>query len=533
MTTRLGRTLLAATAASALLLAACGGTTTPNPDDTAPATGGTQPAAPQANSDSPRQAENKLVVQARQDPGTLDYTKNTQTALLLWVPGNVVEPLLTRTPDGDIGPGLADYTVDDDNTTYVFTLKPNKFSTGEDVTIEDVLFSMKTMQESPVAQHAGAYAQVESMDITGDMEITVQLKQPSQAFLQGMASVAGLVQPEANFGEIATNPIGTGPYKVVEYTPNSRFLFTANENFQGTQPAIPDIEVRIITDGAATINALKSGEVDGAPVLTNDLWERMVSEKLPDALYMTQSPIRGEKQYLVLNQNGPLTKDIKVRQAFAAALDRSQLVAAVNADWAMTATCDYGVGSDPWVKPESAETCPFPADPELAAQLASELGLDSTPAEFVSLSDVPDLSLPADVLIEQFKSVGITTERNAIDLARYSQTIFQGRPPQFEVTNMSDPAGITQFICASEADAGWTTYCSPEFTEIAAEADLAPTVPEYYEALAAANEQLKKDAVIVPLTNTMGIGLWHPNLKGVDEQPTILIEAPLYKLSWS
>lgn len=486
----------------------------------------------QAVGESPRKAEDKLILIARQDPGTLDYTQSPQTALLLWIPGNIVEPLLAMDEEGNIGPGLAEYEVDDSLTEYTFTLKPNQFSNGEDVTVDDVVYSMTTMQESPVANWAAAYEQVESIEATGDDQVTVKLAQPSQAFFQGMASVPGLIQPEASASEIATNPIGTGPYQLEEYTQNARIRLTVNPNFQGDEPAIKEVEVRIVTDGAAAINALQSGEVDGMPIINNDLWERLRSEGLDQKLTLLQNPAMGERQFLILNSTVPALESPEARAAFAAAVDRDQIIAALNADWAMFPTCDYGLETDPWVKEANEENCPTPPDPAAAQDYANESGLSAETVQFVSLSDVPDLALPADILIEQFKGAGIQIEREAIDLARYSQTIFQGRPPQFEVTNMSDPADITQFTCSNPEEAGWTTYCSEEFTALVEQADAAPTIDEYHELLGQANEQLKKDAVIVPLTYTLGIGLAHPDLAESDAGATIFQEIPVFKMSW-
>ncbi|MGV8845320.1 ABC transporter substrate-binding protein [Tessaracoccus sp.] len=482
--------------------------------------------------DSPRAAENRAVVIARQDPGTLDYTTNLQTALVLWIPGNVVETLLKRDPEGNIGPGVAEFEVGEDGKQYVFTIRDNQFSDGAKVTAEDVLFSLEAMKNSAIANHAAAYVQVDTMKVTGDAEVTVELKQPSQAFFQGVAGIAGLIQPEAQAGSIATNPMGSGPFKLEEYTPNSRMVFSRNENYKGTAPALEEIEVRIITDGAAALNALKSGEADMMPVINNDLFERLKSDKMEEQLTLIENPARGEKQYLALNSEGPTTANAEARQAFARSVNRAQIIESLNASWAMIPTCDYGLTSESWVSEESDETCPYPADLAAAGDLATSVGLTEDVTEFVSLSDVPDLSLPADVLVEQFKAAGIQIERNPIDLARYSQLIFQGRPPQFGVTNMSDPAPITQFTCPDPAASGWTTYCSKEFTDLVEKADLATSVKEYNELLGKANEQLKKDAYIVPLSATVGIGLAHPKLAGADAASVIFGEVPLEQLSW-
>ncbi|WP_076464273.1 ABC transporter substrate-binding protein [Actinomyces mediterranea] len=516
-TTRVG-IAIALAMSTAMALSGCGGS-----DQTSSASSGGA---------SPGTAGNRVVLISRQDPGSLDYTKSLQTALLNWIPGNVVEPLLSKDDNGEVGPGLADFEVNPERTEYTFTIGDNSFSDGSKITASDVVFSLNTMKESPIANWASAYTQVSSIEELDENRVKVTLKQPSQAFIQGMTSVPGLIQPEAAFDGIATNPIGSGPYVLAEYVQNSRILLKANPHYAGEKPAIEEAEIRIITDGAAALNALKSGEADGMPLIQNDMWEQLKNQRLDEQMTLLQNPAMGEKQYLVLNANGENTKDREVRRAIASAIDRSALVAAVNADWAMVPTCDYGLETDPWVKRADSQTCPVPEDANLAKQLAEKLDLGARASHFVSLSDVPDLSLPADVLIEQFKTAGITVDREPIDLARYSQTIFQGRPPQFEVTNMSDPAGITQFTCADADSAGWTTYCSSEFTDLIVKADAAADAQEYNDLLGQANDILKNDMVIVPLTYTYGIGLAKPDLKNAGAASVVFKEIPLYEMSW-
>lgn len=133
---------------------------------------------------------------------SLDYTKSLQTALLNWIPGNVVEPLLSKDDNGEVGPGLADFEVNPERTEYTFTIGDNSFSDGSKITASDVVFSLNTMKESPIANWASAYTQVSSIEELDENRVKVTLKQPSQAFIQGMTSVPGLIQPEAAFDGI-------------------------------------------------------------------------------------------------------------------------------------------------------------------------------------------------------------------------------------------------------------------------------------------------------------------------------------------
>jgi peptide/nickel transport system substrate-binding protein len=481
-----------------------------------------------AQATSPRATENKMILGARQDPGTLDYVKSNLTALRLWIPANVVEPLVYFDKDGNASPGVAEsWTISDDKLTYTFTIRDTKFSNGAPLTADDVVFSLTTMQSSPVVKIAAAFNAVASIEKVDDRNVKVTLSRPSQNFWLGMGGMAGLIQPEASAGTIATNPIGTGPYKLVSYTTNSSLEFTANETYWGPAPSVKDVSVRIITDGTAGLNAMEAGEVDALPVVTIDLWEQLTRRELDKKFSLVTYPQIGEPTFAVLNQK----LDPELRQTIARTLDRQSFNDAFGASWGAENTCTFALPNQTWYAPADEASCPYPYDMEGAMATIGAKGYASTPLNYASLSDVPDLSLPADIMVPTMQAAGFNVTRNAMDLARYAQLIFQGRPPQFDVTIMSGDADPIQFACPDAAKAGWTTYCSAEYTEALSQADKALTTEDYLALMKKAASILRKDAVIVPLLAKKGVGLFDTNLKGFQE-PRVNVAIEFAPLHW-
>lgn len=475
---------------------------------------------------SPRAAENKVVLIARQDPGTLDYVTSGLTALRLWIPANVVEPLVFFNKDGSVSPGVAEsWTISDDKLTYEFKIRQTNFSDGTPVTAEDVIYSMNTMKASPVSDYASAYNAVTAIEKVDDSTVKVTLSRPSQAFWSGMGSLPGLIQPEHAAATIATNPIGTGPYVLKSYTSNSSFEFEANPNYWGDKPSITAATVRVVTDGTAGLNALEAGEVDAVPVITIDLWEQLTNRGLDKKYTLLTYPQIGEPTYAVLNQK----LDPELRRALAMTLDRQSYNDAFGASWGAENTCTFALPNRAWYEPQNAESCPYPFNYEEA--MAKAPAFASTPLEYASLSDVPDLSLPADIMIPAMQGAGFNVTRNAIDLARYSQLIFQGRPPQFDITVMSGPDDPAQWACPTPESAGWSTYCSKPYTDALAAADSAPSEEEYLAKMKEAAKILRDDAVIVPLIAKKGVGLFDTELKGFTE-PRVLVAIEIGKLHW-
>lgn len=478
---------------------------------------------------SPRAAENKLILSARQDPGTLDYTKNNLTALRLWIPANVVEPLVYFNKDGSVTPGVAEsWDISPDKLTYTFHIRNAKFSNGAPITADDVVYSLDAMSKSAVVDNASAFQQVSAIDKVDDHTVKVTLKQPSQGFWRGMGGLSGLIQPKAAADSIATNPIGSGPYKLVKYVSNSELDFTVNPDYWGPKPSITDVTVRIITDGTAGLNALEAGELDGSPVNTIDLWDQLTKRGLDKKFTLVTFPQAGEPTYAIVNAKIPLAE----RQAIAQTLDRQSFNDAFGAPWGAENTCTFAEPNQSWYRPATdASTCPYPYDLDKATAAVSAGGYASTPLTYASLSDVPDLSLPADIMIPEMQAAGFNVTRNAMDLARYSQLIFQGQPPQFDVTIMAGDANPAQWACTDPAKAGWSTYCSPDYTKALADADKALTTDDYNASMLKAADVLRKDAVIIPLLAKQGVGLWDKGLKGFIE-PRVGVSIEFAPLHW-
>ena len=285
--------------------------------------------------------------------------------------------------------------------------------------------------------------------------------------------------------------------------------------------------VRIVTDGTAGLNAIAAGEVDAAPVNTIDLWEQITERGLDETFELVTYPQIGEPTYAVVNS----AIDPAMRRTIAKTLDRQAFADAFGASWGSETTCTFALPNQPWYSPASEESCPHPFDYEAAMQEVAEKDYADRTLEYASLSDVPDLSLPADLMIPLMQGAGFDVERNAMDLARYSQLIFQGRPPQFDVTIMSGDTDPTQFACPDPSKAGWSTYCSQAYTDALTAADSALTQEEFVAQMEKAAAVLREDAVIIPIIVKEGVGLFHPDLEGFRE-PRVAVAVEFAPLHW-
>src|SRR5207253_3073013 len=272
----------------------------------------------------------------------------------------VLEPLASSGPDGKPVPNLAAEipTVDNggvskDQKTITWKLKPGvKWSDGTPFTADDVVFTWQYVADPKVAatdtQIADGVTKVEAKDPN---TVVVTFKDPNpypyQIFVSGLGNIIQKMQFQDFMGEKAKDapgnlaPIGTGPYKVVDFKPGDVVTYTLNENYRDpNKPYFKDVQLKGGGDATSAARAVfQTGEVDYA-------WNLQVEQQVLNQLS------QGGKANLVtalspnverLNINfadpntetdgaraEPTTKhpffsDLNVRKAFAMAVDRKSM----------------------------------------------------------------------------------------------------------------------------------------------------------------------------------------------------------------
>lgn len=206
---------------------------------------------------SPAERKDSVIIAIGSEPETLDPTKG-------WGHGNapiVQSTLVKYNADLNFENDLAtSYALSGDGLVWTFHIRDDAYFTdGEKVTASDVAFTLETAKDS---QGSVDLTYMESAVAQDDTTVVVTLSKPTSIFLNTLASV-GIV-PEHAYGEdYGTTPIGSGPYKFLEWRPQEQILFTANENYYGGEPAIQNVTVVFMSEDA-TLAAVQAGTVDVA-----------------------------------------------------------------------------------------------------------------------------------------------------------------------------------------------------------------------------------------------------------------------------
>ena len=313
-----------------------------------------------------------VIIAIGDEPETLDPTQG-------WGHGNapIVQSTLVRyTADLSFENDLATgYSLSADGLTWTFTIREDAFFTdGEQLTASDVAFTLQTAKE---ARGSVDLTYMENAVALDDFTVQITLAKPTSIFLNTLASV-GIVPEHAYGADYGTNPMGSGPYKFVEWRPQEQLIFTANENYYGGAPAIKNVTVVFMSEDAA-LAAVQANLVDVAYTSAT-----LAVTSVPG--YHLESVVSADNRGFTLpvlpdegkttESGAPIGNNVtchkEIRQAIAYCIDR-QLVADIALNGFARPAYSENDGM-PWNNPDvQIET-----DVEYARQLLTENGWADT-----------------------------------------------------------------------------------------------------------------------------------------------------------
>jgi len=250
---------------------------------------------------------------------TWEIMNNIMGGLVRYKPGTTeLEPYLAES-----------WEVSDDGLVYTFKLRENlKFADGTPCKAQDVVRSIKRVMKIQGDPSWLVTDFVEDVEAVDDYTVKFTLKKPTAYFISLLATPPYFpVHPDYNPDEIDPDQTagGVGPYKIVDWKRDQELILEANPNFFGDQPMTKRIVIKFYKDATTLRLAIEKGEVDIAWRTLTPIDIESLKEK--EGLQVIEAP-GGFIRYLVLNANEDTdypTKNIYVRKAIAAAIDREDI----------------------------------------------------------------------------------------------------------------------------------------------------------------------------------------------------------------
>ena len=319
------------------------------------------------------EAESKVVMGYGLSLVQLDPHKNENTVHES-VLRNMYECLVAFSTDlKRLDPQLATEWKRIDNKTMQFKLRQNvKFHNGEDFDAEAVKFSIHRMLDPKTgAPLLSTYGQIDRVDVVDKYTVNVVTKSPDPVILPRLAGFHTIIVPPKYFStaskeELATKPIGTGPYKFVSWAKDQDFVMEANPAYWGGAPKIKRVIVRGIPETSTRVSALLAGDVDIIPAVPPDDIDRI--NRSGKARIVT---LRGNRiVFFALDCRSKPFDNKLVRQAINYGTNMDNIIKTVlKGNGTRVATL-----LNPWYAGYEDEVKPFPYDPEKAKALLAQAG---------------------------------------------------------------------------------------------------------------------------------------------------------------
>lgn len=338
----------------------------------------------------------------------------------------IFDSLLTENKDLEIVGELAkDWKISEDGKIITFYLQDDVlWHDGEQLTADDVVFTMDMVLDP---KYTGVRASdlkfVEEVVAVNDFEVEFHLSQIDVPIMEKIAGSALAIIPEHIFGDVLAeelrehsaswDPIGTGPYKYVEYVSGQYTVLEANENYWGEGPYIEKVMIKHFQDNQSLLSAFENGDIDYIAKIPVDDIDRLKND-LGDKVTFVETPNNGY-YYIGIKQDHRYLKDKNVRQALMYSLNRQSIIDTVFQGYG-TMINSHGV---PFSWAFNADVKQYEQDLEKANQLFAEAGWTKADDGFlyndkgekfeftmVSMAGEEEKANVIAMAIEQWKTVG-------------------------------------------------------------------------------------------------------------------------------
>ncbi|RYG26607.1 peptide ABC transporter substrate-binding protein [bacterium] len=473
--------------------------------------------------------ENKVTTL---DPGRV------QDAIMPEIMANVFEGLVAYDEKNTISPMLAErWDVTEGGKTYVFHLREAKFQDGTPVTAESFKWTWERNLgpelASPIATGYlgdivgvkefadGKAKSVSGVKVVDEHTLSVTLDKPRPYFLGNLTYPCAFVLPKSvGTKEIRTvdKAIGTGPFKLTKVIEDQQIDLVANAGYWGGKPKVEKIARPVVIDNATRLSGFRNGQYDFLLLPRSDVANVQSDPKLKPLLRFQQRPA---VFYFLINQKeyAPF-KDVRVRKAFAMAINRESIVN----DLLTGQTVANGL-VPPGVPGFQEGYKGLPYDPEGARKLLSEAGYPSGKGlpdlELNYRSGRPDSRVASEAVATALKKeLNVPISTKALELGAL---VSRRNKDELQMAFMSwnadylDPQNFLSLLMTSDSKLNHDGFNSPEFDRLCAQADV-DLNPERRMGLYQQAERIAvEQAARLPLYFEMQPILVSPNVKGLRE----------------
>lgn len=446
---------------------------------------------------------------------------------------NVCEPMLKVEPDYTISTGAV-AADQQDPTTLILALQPGvSFSDGSAVTAEDVAFSIERhLDPKNLSNFAARFQNIASVEVTGEREVTVKLKEPQLTLPDTLATMAGAIvkrefveRTKEDFGAPTTGVMCTGPYEMTSFDGTNKLVLTRNENYWNEEDAALTKTVNFVfpADPSALANGLTSGEIDGALNIPSNLVPTLRDTTNGELFLSGEGSTPINLDLIVTATTGPFAAP-EVRQALSMALDRAAIAEKIYLGAADPLYRVSGPGT--WSYAEEAFADSYEAlkqdpDIEAAARMIEDAAAEGSSAVFAYPGNDPQSQQLASVLQETGKAIGLDLQIKGLPLQQYGSlfadpTAREGIDLMLtkNYVELPDPAAMDEIYGMTGGSTNFSDYSNATVDENLVRAAATADLDERAGFVIAAEEQLDKDLPSIPIVGLRALAFQADGVTG-------------------
>jgi peptide/nickel transport system substrate-binding protein len=453
-------------------------------------------AAPEAAAPSGPKAGGTLTVALDGEIDTIDPHVSV-TIVGFQVYPQIFEGLVMLNPTLDgVVPLLAESWEQTDDVTYVFKLREGvTFHNGKAFSAEDVLFSFdRIMDESIASARRPDFLPVESVEALDDYTVQFTMKEPFAPFMTKLELLR--IVPADPENDVATDPIGTGPFKFVEWVTGQSITLVKNENYwQPGLPYLDEVVFRPIPEPSTRVVELQTGSID----LVNAVPAKDVTVLEDDAnvaVYRTMGVVRDHVGFNMAE--GVFVDNPNLRKAIAWAVDRQTIADAIL--FGLASPAQVAIPTNHWAyNPAVADAYGY--DLEKAQAFYDQA--DPKPASVtVKVSPTyPDQIKMAEIMQQDLAKIGLDLQIEQLEWSNWIQQVVVEGNYEMEIVLISGGSDPDDFFFQWHHTGevfNLNRYSDPEMDRMLNEARVSPNQDARQELYYAIQEKLIED---VPLAH--------------------------------
>jgi len=469
------------------------------------------------------QKKNSAVIGMTLEPPGLDPSAGAASAIGEVVHYNIFETLTKIHSDGTIGPLLAQsWSVTPDNKTWAFKLRQRvKFQNGEPFDAQAVKFSYeRAVAPGSVNKDKAVFNNILNIATTDDHTVILTLKHPNPDLLFQLGqTTASIFEPKS----VATNnaqPVGTGPYRLERWNKGSSIVLTRWDGYRDAKAVhLERVTIRFISDAAAQVAGLLSGDIDAFPRVT----PRGVPQFRSDKRFRVLIGGSRAKTILAMNNKRKPLDDVRVRRAIAMAIDRKAVIEGAADGYGTPIGSFYTPGAPGYVDLTAVNAYA----PEKSRALLKEAGV-ATPLELtMKLPPTPYARQGGEVIAAELAKVGIVAKLENVEWAQWLSGVYGQKAYDLTVISHVEPLDFGNFVRPGY----YWGYESPQFAELWARINTTADTAQRNQLMAEAQRLVADDAVAAYLYQPTWVTVAKAGLKGLWKDAPIFVN-DLSALSW-